>query len=137
MRKALFFILFLTFSLIGSPFQAEARSESPDQAPTLSEEEEPPKWTDLNGHDKLWWVNRINNWRTKREEARDNLRKSEAAFREIEFKNLSLLEELAEEARLLQEIQEYKKAVAEAEEMIHRTLPEEARKAGAPSGWLR
>ncbi len=37
----------------------------------------------------------------------------------------------------MQEIEKYKQEIREAQEMLETVLPDEARKAGAPPGWLR
>lgn len=92
---------------------------------------------DLNGHNEAWWREKISKWETKREEATRKLGEAETELAKLKFQNLTASMEQVETNRLLEEIDMYRKQAIEANEMLNKGLPEEARKAGAPPGWLR
>ncbi len=137
MKKRLFFVLCFAIFLIGGSLHGEARIEPPGQARTVSEAEKPAEWLDHNGHNKAWWVNQIRIWKEKREDALNTLLQAEEAFKMTRFKNYSAAQKRMERNQLREEIQAHTEALRKAEAMLHITLPEQARKAGVPSGWLR
>lgn len=98
---------------------------------------DPVQQTDLNGHDQQWWRNQVRQWTEKKEEAALKLSEAEGELGKIEHGNEMITSRMAERNHLLKEIEKQQQALREAEEMIRTVLPEEARKAGAPPGWLR
>lgn len=92
---------------------------------------------DRNGHDEAWWKERVRKWEAKREAATLKLGETEVALARLKSKNLPLPIEQAETEQLIKEANLYRKDAVEANEMVQSILPEEARKAGAPPGWLQ
>lgn len=88
-------------------------------------------------HNRIWWADRIKHWKNKKEEASQALQEGEREFRGIGLKNIPRHTRLAEEERVRRKIQSIRNAIKEIDVMIHKTLPEEARKEGVPPGWLR
>ncbi len=137
LEMKLFFILSLVIYLIGGFLPAEAGIVSPGQTRTISEAEKPTEWLDRNGHNKAWWMNQIAAWKEKRERAHEALLQVEKAFKMSRFKNHSAVQKRIERKQLREEIQVHTEELREAEAMLHTTLPEQARRAGVPSGWFR
>lgn len=92
---------------------------------------------DLNGHDERWWKERIQEWRSRKSEMFIYLTEAEKALGRLRFENKAVFLKEAETNRLLREIEAMKQEIREAEEALQTALPEAARKAGAPPGWLR
>lgn len=92
---------------------------------------------DRNGHDEAWWKERVRKWETKRETATLKLGETEVMLARLRSRNLPPAQEAAEIERLTREANIYRKEAVEANEMLQNILPEEARRAGAPAGWLR
>ncbi|MBI3804832.1 MAG: DUF4124 domain-containing protein [Nitrospirae bacterium] len=103
--------------------------------PLESTDVSPP--TDREGHNEEWWQAEIGKWRTKKEEAAHKLAEAEARLAQVQYGNEGISSRMAETGDLLKEIEMQKEAIRKAEEMIRTVLPEEARKADAPPGWLR
>lgn len=99
--------------------------------PILAQEE-----VDEQGHDRQWWMDRIQEWKKRRGEAQQQL---DRATEEIQ--GLPLFPPVPEReqrrAALREEIQTAKEQIQEADRMLNEQIPEEARKAGAPPGWFR
>ncbi|MDC4204081.1 MAG: DUF4124 domain-containing protein [Candidatus Manganitrophus sp.] len=92
---------------------------------------------DLNGHDERWWKRRIQEWRSREGELIRQLTEAEKALGRLRFENKTIFFREAETNRLLREIEAMKQEVRKAEEALQTALPEAARKASAPPGWLR
>lgn len=137
MNIKIFFILSLAIYLTGVSPSAEAGIVSPVQVQTVSEAEKPSEWLDQNGHNKAWWMNQVTIWKDKKERARNTLLQAKEAFKMTRFKNYSATQKRIERKQLREEIQAHTEELQEAEAMLHTTLPEQARRAGVPSGWLR
>lgn len=92
---------------------------------------------DLNGHDERWWKEQLRRWQLQREERTLKLMEAERKLGQLQFRNEVGPFRAAETARLLRDVEKYKQEVRQTEEIIGKVLPDEARKAGAPPGWLR
>lgn len=90
---------------------------------------------------KANWQRRITSWKSQ-------LSGAEARYRELERERSELfrawgsaalapIEKRLRAEQIDQELKEVQKEIDEAKEMINRVIPEEARKAGVPPGWLR
>lgn len=91
---------------------------------------------DDQGHDREWWQKRVQEWERKKAEAQQQLARAQE-----EIKAIPLIPRTAERTekkeRLQTEIEISQAQIEEADRMLNEELPEEARKAGAPPGWLR
>lgn len=92
---------------------------------------------DAQGHGKDWWQSRVREWEEERDRAIAQIGKLNLERADLQFKNLMPSERIQERNRISQEITLEEGKKREAERMLNEDLPEEARKAGAPSGWLR
>jgi len=92
---------------------------------------------DLNGHDEHWWREQVRAWQSLKEMLTLNLSKKEEQLGRLQFENKTVFFKQAETRRLLQDIGRMKREIQRTEEVLQTKLPEEARKAGAPPGWLR
>lgn len=97
----------------------------------------PSRNIDMNGHDERWWRKRIQRWRSRKEERTLTLAEVEEKLGRLRFENKTIFFKEAETGRLLRDIEKLKQEIRQAEEALQTALPEEARKAGAPPGWLR
>jgi hypothetical protein len=120
------------------PDEKSGPSEAPPAPPTTEGQQgfQPPEETDSEGHNREWWRNRIEGWRETKAEAEQQLADARERLNTIP---LTLAEVTrAQKRREIQlEIETYEKQIQEADRMLKEVLPEEARKAGAPPGWLR
>ena len=91
---------------------------------------------DDQGHDREWWQKRVQEWERKKVGAQQQLARAQE-----EIKAIPLIPPTPERTQkreaLRLEIQTSQAQIEEAEQMLNEKLPEEARKAGTPPGWLR
>lgn len=116
----------------------EERPESSAPSPP-SRPERPikhPEEVDFQGRNREWWRKRAGAWREKRDKAARQFARDEERLNAIPM-NLSLRARERERRKILREMENDRERVREAERMLNEVLPEEARKAGAPPGWLR
>lgn len=128
-------LVFLSLCLFQAILPVFGAYSSTSRSPSV--EKESFEWVDQNGHTASWWGQKIADWKEKKKEAEELLSQAEEALSAIAFQNKTLLEELEGEVRLRREIEQHKKAIIDADTMIEIILPEDARRAGAPPGWLR
>ncbi len=95
-----------------------------------------PAETDQEGHDEQWWRDQIQKWQSQKEALTLKLKEAEEKLARVQFEN-AYVYKTPETNELMQEIEKYKQEIREAQEMLETVLPDEARKAGAPPGWLR
>lgn len=91
---------------------------------------------DLQGHDRPWWERRMQEWRNRKAEAEGKLVDARARLRRERFLD-SNVGSYQRQQEILDEISAYEKQISEADRMLTNELPEDARRAGAPPGWLR
>jgi len=102
---------------------------------------------DLNGHSKAWWQKRVKEWTDKRKEALERQKKADEEWNNYDgilstmkpgtytdF-DIKRYEDWRGAART--ESDKAESDVSAADKMLNVTIPEEARKADAPPGWLR
>ena len=128
---ALFFILVGAAAPI---FSAERESILSSDGSFLKVQTEQRSQVDSDGHDQQWWRERVQMWQNKKAEANNKLTQAQE---ELANNQLSTFQAIQKRIELNEEIQQYQNDLREAEEMLSVTLPDEARKAGAPPGWLR
>ena len=110
-------------------------------APTATEP------TDDNGHTESWWKSRAKNWQEKKVDAEERYKQAEGDWAKysgqlagvdpssVSQYDLIRFQDLRGSARV--EMDRARADLDEANRMLNEVLPEEARKAGAPPGWLR
>lgn len=103
--------------------------------------------TDDDGHTEAWWKDRAKKWQEKKADAEGRYKEAEGDWAKynglltgvdpssISQYDLIRFQDLRGAARV--EMDRAKADLDEANRMIDEVLPEEARKAGAPPGWLR
>lgn len=103
-----------------------APSRPPDSAaPSQSSED-----LDFQGHNRQWWRQRLQEWRGRKASAEQSLAEARDRFNLRYFNHQPL-------GDVRQEIEQYETDIREADRMLNDVIPEEARTAGAPPGWLR
>ena len=100
-------------------------------APTTPRED-----VDFDGHNREWWQARVSEWKRKKTRAKQRLANASERLNTVPL-TLPFLAREKKEREIRQKIQAYKAKAQEAEQMLNEVLPEKARKAGAPPGWLR
>ncbi|MEW6682662.1 MAG: DUF4124 domain-containing protein [Nitrospirota bacterium] len=111
----------------GPPSGEEQASTAPQPPRQLSA---PTEDVDFEGHDRQWWRQRLQEWRGRKATAEQNLAKARDRYNRLYFNHSSV-------ADVRREIERYEAEILEATRMLDEVLPEGARKAGAPPGWLR
>ena len=117
------------------PNRDEAQTPSPSPE-SESEKSKPSGDLDLRGHDRQWWQSRMQEWRNRKADAEGSLVDARDRLRRERFLD-SNVGTYQRQQEILAEISTYEKQIREADRMLTDDLPEEARKAGAPPGWLR
>jgi hypothetical protein len=112
--------------------------------------------TDNNGHNQYWWTRQIEEWKKKYDDAAADYKAASEDWNRYnglilgvgggtsttQTKNPSVsdyqvtqYQDLRGSARV--RMDEAQRQMEEADKMIHEVMPEQARKAGAPPGWVR
>ncbi len=104
--------------------------------------------TDNNGHDRLWWKSRLERWKNKNQKAAEKYKAASddwnryngllqgvSATGSVSNFQVTQYQDLRGAARV--RMDDAQKEMDNAENMINRVIPDEARKAGAPPGWVR
>lgn len=115
------------------PTPPKVETPATPQPPSPPNEEK----VDVQGHGRKWWQKQIKEWEQKRDRATVKIEELNREARNLEFRNIGLSQRLAEQNRIRKKIHPIEQEREEAERMLNEILPEEARKAGAPPGWLR
>jgi hypothetical protein len=124
----------------GSEPESEREAPSnPGPAPKAEPEGRPAapsESVDQRGHDRDWWQQRVQEWQTRKAQAQEKLTDAQERLGRERFLNpttgnMKRIQEISDE------IARYEEQIREAEHMLTDQLPDEARKAGAPPGWLR
>jgi hypothetical protein len=116
-----------------SPPLPHPESESPPETKPRVSPSEP---LDALGHNREWWQGRVQIWQTRKADAQAKLADAQDRLgRERFLKSTPDTSQRIQE--ISDEITEYEEQIREAEKMLTVDLPEEARKAHAPPGWLR
>jgi hypothetical protein len=118
-----------------SPEARPATKPRPEPAPD-SDRASPPEAVDAHGHNRDWWQQRVQEWQDKKTEAQAKLADAQERLGRERFLN-----QTTGNAKRIQdisaEVSTYDAEILEAENMLTDGLPDEARKAQAPPGWLR
>jgi hypothetical protein len=119
----------------GTPSPEGRPTSKPVPAPD-ADEYSPSEAVDAYGHNRDWWRQRVQEWRDKKAEAQAKLADAQERLGRERFLNqtagnMKRIQDISAEVSMFEE------QVREAEHMLAEELPDEARKAQAPPGWLR
>ncbi|MDC4224507.1 MAG: hypothetical protein MPW15_09830, partial [Candidatus Manganitrophus sp.] len=92
---------------------------------------------DLNGHDERWWKRRIQEWQSREGELIRQLTEAEKALGRLRFENKTIFFKEAETRPASPGDRSDETGGPEGRRGASIALPEAARKASAPPGWLR
>ena len=125
----------------GPPSVETEPEPRPAKPPEPASEPEPSQVTpseavDARGHDREWWRQRVQEWLTKKADAQAKLADAQERLGRERFLNATTgnMQRIQE---ISAEVSTYEEQIREAENMLTDGLPDEARKAQAPPGWLR
>lgn len=119
--------------------ESESRPASPPKAESESNRRPqalPSDPVDFHGHNQEWWRQRVQEWQQKKTDAQARLvdaqeRLGQERFLNATTGNMKRIQDISAE------VSKYEEEVREAERMLTDGLPDEARRAQAPPGWLR
>jgi len=110
----------------------------PPPAPSAAGPAEPTTVNvDHNGHDRAWWQARVQELKAQRADLVDQREKAEKRSNEIQYFGRQTYGELNEVQVLRQQMDDLTSQIKGIDQQLASDLPNEARKAGAPMGWLR
>ena len=109
---------------ITKPEAAPSRP-SDSAAPSPSSED-----VDFQGHNRQWWQQRLQDWRGRKASAEQRLAEARDRYNRLYSDHQPL-------RAVRQEIEQYETDIREADRMLTDVIPDEARKAGVPPGWVR
>ncbi|HXZ26292.1 MAG TPA: hypothetical protein VEI24_08740, partial [Nitrospiria bacterium] len=92
---------------------------------------------DHNGHDKAWWQARVQELKDQRAELVEQRKQLEKKSNEIQYFGRQTYGELNEVQQLRDQINDLVDQIKAIDQQLSTDLPNEARLAGAPPGWLR
>ncbi|HZR46085.1 MAG TPA: DUF4124 domain-containing protein [Candidatus Manganitrophaceae bacterium] len=114
----------------------EKEGSAPPGGPEESAPFIPSEKVDNQGHNREWWQGLMKEWREKKVKAEEKLADANGRLGRLQMVYPSLAQQ-REETAVREEIRQRQEELREAERMLDEQLPEEARKAEAPPGWLR
>ncbi|MBI3812031.1 MAG: DUF4124 domain-containing protein [Nitrospirae bacterium] len=112
--------------------ETQKKPASKSARPSIS----PSEAVDSHGHNREWWQQRIQNWQAKKADAQAKLADAQERLGLERFRE-PMPDSMQRKQGITDEISTYEKQIREADIMLTVDLPEEARKANAPPGWLR
>ncbi len=90
---------------------------------------------------KAEWQSRLRSWKQRRESAEQQLqdleREREELFRAWGSASMAPIENRLKAEKIEKQMQDVRNEIERARNMLEEVIPEEARKAGVPPGWLR
>ena len=114
---------------------APAAKPQPSTANTTAAEPTPP--VDHDGHDRAWWQDRVQELKDQRADLVRQREEAEKKFNEIHYFGRQTYGELQLAQTLRQQADDLAKQISALDQQLTSGLAEEARKAGAPIGWVR
>lgn len=96
----------------------------------------PSEAVDFNGHNREWWRQRVQEWQAKKTDAQAKLADAQERLGKERFLNATT-GNMKRIQDISAEVSKYERELKEAESMLTDGLPDEARRAQAPPGWLR
>lgn len=115
------------------PGAAPKRESVSEPGPSRSLPSEP---VDARGHNREWWRERVREWQAKKADAQAKLADAQERLGRERFLNATTgnMQRIQE---ISAEVSKYEEDIREAENVLTDVLPDEARKAQAPPGWVR
>lgn len=110
---------------------------APSSVATTSPAVSPEASVDQNGHDKAWWQARVQALTDQRADLIRQRSETEQKFNQLHYFGRETIEELALQKKLRQQLDDLTNEITTIDQQLTASLPDEARRAGAPSGWLR
>jgi hypothetical protein len=112
------------------------RPTSPPKRASEPSQSAPSEAVDARGHNEAWWRQRVQEWQDKKTDAQAKLadaqeRLGRERFLNATTGNMKRVQDISAEVAM------YEEQIREAERMLTEELPDEARRAQAPPGWLR
>ena len=101
-----------------------------------SPEYSPGEQLDFQGHNREWWRGRLESLKKERRAVSAKISDAKKRFNLIP-PYLPDIEQNRREHNIQMETYDYREQLQEIDQLIEKGLPEEARKAGAPPGWVR
>jgi len=92
---------------------------------------------DQNGHDQAWWQARVQALNDQRTDLTKQRSEIEQKFNQLHYFGRETIEELALQQKLRQQLDDLTSEINAINQQLTSSLPDEARRAGAPPGWLR
>lgn len=120
-----------------SPPEGQPTKPRSGQAPDSERRQyTPSEAVDAHGHNEAWWKQRAKEWQDTKADAEAKLadaqeRLGRERFLNATTGNMKRIQEISTE------VSTYEGQIREAEKMLTEVLPDEARRAQAPPGWLR
>ena len=114
-----------------TPPSAQTPSEGPPSETSIRRN------TDYQGHDREWWQARIQSLKAEQENIKKQRQVAEDRLNQLHYFGTDTLKELEEERILRNQIEELSQTLTALHQQLREDLPTEARKTGAPPGWLR
>ncbi len=130
--------------------QGGAAAKKPEElvpAPTQANPAAPGYNTDNYGHNRYWWKAKLNKWKKKYQKAAEKYKEASDDWNRyngllttvnaasVSDYQVTQYQDLRGAARV--RMDDSQKEMNDAQNMINNVIPEEARKAGAPPGWVR
>jgi len=128
------------------PHQAEPVQPKKQMPQRPGVDEAPSVPVDDNGHDEAWWHKRVNEWKKKKADAQARFDRAQSDWNKYnglvttspagvsQYDQLRF-EDIRGASRV--DMDEAQGQLDEASRMLNEVIPDEARKAGAPPGWVR
>jgi hypothetical protein len=118
--------------------QPEANAGQPSPSPPDSASDSSMTGAvDQNGHDRAWWQARVQELKSQRTELVNQQEQAQKKFNEIQYFGRQTYGELHETQLLREQIDDMTGQIKEIDQQLTSDLPNEARQAGAPLGWVR
>jgi hypothetical protein len=115
----------------------EVNQPQPSPPTPADVETEPTMTVDQNGHDRAWWQARVQELKGQRADLVDQQEQTEKKVNEIQYFGRQTAGERQEQFQLNQQIDDLKKQIKAIDQQLTSGLADEARRAGAPQGWVR
>jgi len=115
------------------------------EVPKRSEIQSPPVQKDILGRGEEWWKAKVKEWKDKLSNAQKNydtewnaLKAKEKELAEPKFKPDSLKRKLKADIKVLEEkVEDWKRQIEEAKNMLDKVLPKEAEDYRADPSWVK
>jgi len=116
------------------PSGAAPESDAPSSVATTA-----PATADVdnNGHDRAWWRDRVKTLTDQRADLTGQRNKLEEKFNQLYYFGTETIGELQLQQSLREQLDDLAGQISDIDQQLTSGLPDEARRAGAPPGWVR